>query len=353
MAATGLKTARTLLAAACTEPPTLESPNTSLRSQYTALHKHQIEEYFKYRDAKRDLEYARVALLSLKTPEDAQKDKLKRMALETRDRDRLWTYMNLVFLRERPLVAVDVEAHERNLKKVTEIGISVYDPENLAGALFPAINTTHLLVEENKALHNGKFVPDNKYMFSGGVSHQLVELELQRYIQGVLKRYITAQNGILVGHHIKGDLLWLRLVGVVFPEDVATVDTSHLFSMSKSAGGTLRGLLRQVDIPHGHLHNAANDAYFTLLAAMAYCDPAVRIKYDLDAFEAPDVSGDRRRDRLARQRSEKFSDRARVERHKNGMDLFYAHFGRFGAEDEMPPDENKNPAKRVCWERPL
>lgn len=347
-----LKNARALLGSGSVDPANLVSSNASISSQFGTLYRAQVEDYFKYRDAKRRLEEARVASEAEKTSEEYEKDLGKRQALETRDRDRLMEYMHRVYLRERPLVAVDVEAHEHNLKKVTEIGISVYDPEKQHGALSPVIFTVHILVEENKGLHNGRFVPDNKYMFCGGVSHQLQELELQKYVQSVMRRFITAQNGVLVGHHILGDLSWLRLVGVAIPEDVATVETSHLFRMSRSAGGTLRGLLRQVHIPHGYLHNAANDAYYTLLAAMAYCDPAVRMKYDLDSFEVPDVSGELRKARLARRRSEKFSDRARVSIHKDGKDLFYTHFGRSGAEDEMREDPEQNAAKRVCQKGP-
>lgn len=230
---------------------------------------------------------------------------------------RLRHWMELVYLRQFPLVAIDVEAWEQNPNKITEIGLAVYDPRDQWTLVVPRIRTAHILVKENKSMNNGRYVPDNKMRFNGGVSYEMLSTELRGWLSDVLAYYLNKCTGVLVGHNVGGDIQWLARHGVMEVRDIETVDTEKVHHLSRPTGGLLRGLLRTVEIPHLNLHNAANDAYYTLLAAMAYLDPAQRAHFGLDVFVPRDeqaaqgAPGDKRRAQ-ARKRAERFSDNATV-----------------------------------------
>ncbi|KAG2730718.1 hypothetical protein G9P44_006295 [Scheffersomyces stipitis] len=192
--------------------------------------------------------------------------------------------MQLVYPQEHPLVSIDVEAYERSLGKVTEIGVVIYDPQVSPGSAVPLLKPYHIIIQENLKLVNGRYVPDKKDRFMGGTSHVLRKKDAEMFVSAVIEKYINSRNGVLVGHHIEGDVKWLRSIGVNIKNDTAVVDTFRLFTISRSSGGTLRGVLREINVPHGNLHNAANDAYYTLIAAMTYCDPHHRLEKNLDQF---------------------------------------------------------------------
>lgn len=228
---------------------------------------------------------------------------------------RLRRWMELVYLRQHPLVAIDVEAWEQNPNKITEIGLAVYDPRDQWTLVVPRIRTAHILVKENKSMSNGRYVPDNKMRFNGGVSYEMLAAELRGWLSAILAHYLEARPGVLVGHNVGGDIQWLARHGVMEVCDIQAVDTQQVHHLSRATGALLRGLLRTVHIPHLNLHNAANDAYYTLLAAMAYLDPAHRAHFGLDVYEAraeeAGAPGARRRTQ-ARKRAERFSDTATV-----------------------------------------
>lgn len=190
-----------------------------------------------------------------------------------------------VYLRTGPLVSIDVEAYERNQAKVTEIGIAVYDSENQWLLSNPKIKTIHILSEENIRLRNGQFVADRKFNFNGGTSYAMLQEALTTFVQEIFNYYFRERNGILVGHDVKGDLKWLSKLDIHLSPKTPTVDTLKIYSLTTRKNGSLRKILRRMNIPHANLHNAANDAYYTLLAAMSICDPEQRIHSRLDVYE--------------------------------------------------------------------
>lgn len=198
-------------------------------------------------------------------------------------------WMRYVYLREKPLLALDIEAWERNNGKITEIGVARYEPKKHQDSIFPAIEQYHFIVREHERMVNGRFCPNNKDRFMGGVSYNLKMNDCVKFLNALLEDYVkSAQDFVLVGHHIEADIKWLRSINVQIPENCAVVDTARLYGLTHTAGGTLRGILRYVGIPHGYLHNAANDAYYTMLAAFAYCDPGIRKEKKLDIFQPHD-----------------------------------------------------------------
>lgn len=225
---------------------------------------------------------------------------------QERNQQNLRMAMDTVYLRQRPLVAIDIEAWERSTKKVTEIGVAIFDPETLKDSILPQIEQMHLVIKEHQRMYNGRFCPDNKKNFMGGKSYLTTLNQAKHLVMDIVDEYINSRNGVFVGHHIEGDISWLKGIGVKIPDNPPIVDTNRLYSLSRRRGATLRGVLQLVDLPHGYLHNAGNDAYYTLLAVMAYTDPKVREAKGLDQFEENIKLSD------VEMKVAKFSDRAKL-----------------------------------------
>lgn len=260
------------------------------------LYKQNLEDYFKHREFRFK-------------GENQQKDLRK--------------WMESIYLGKKILIAIDIEAWERNINKVTEIGIAVYNPDDQLCSILPNIYQFHILIKEHEKMYNGRYCPNNKGNFMGGVSYTLELAESKKFVESVINKYIreSKEGIVLVGHHIEGDLKWLRSIGIQFPGDVPVVDTARIHSLSYESGGSLRGLLRKVGIPHGYLHNAANDAYYTLLASLAYCNPNTRIQNDLDKFH-PHIIDPSKPSNKARKRRERMYDTSTNIRHSSALELY-------------------------------
>lgn len=220
--------------------------------------------------------------------------------------------MEAVYLRKRPLVSIDIEAFERNPSKVTEVGVAIYDPEAQQLLLQPTIKTLHIIIRENKLMINTRFVPNKKFEFNGGCSYELLMIQLRQFLTKLFNHYLVDCRGSLVGHNVDGDIKWIRGMGVKF-DNPSVVDTMRIFGYSRSKGATLRGILRTMGIPHANLHNAANDAYYTLLASFALCDPQQRERFNLDTYLTLYPSDLPKKLRDEDKRREKFLDFALLE----------------------------------------
>ncbi|CUM45198.1 uncharacterized protein AC631_03486 [Debaryomyces fabryi] len=272
------------------------------------LYKQNLEDYFKHREFKFK-------------GESQQKD--------------LQKWMESIYLRKKILIAIDIEAWERNINKVTEIGIAVYNPDEQLYSILPKINQFHILIREHEKMYNGRYCPNNKGNFMGGVSYTLELTESKKFVESIINKYSheSKEGIVLVGHHIEGDLKWLRSIGIQIPSDVPIVDTARIHRLSYESGGSLRGILRKVGIPHGYLHNAANDAYYTLLASLAYCDPHTRIQNELDKFH-PHIIDLSKPSNKARKRRERMYDTSINIQHSNALELFKELFSDNNKETE-------------------
>lgn len=221
------------------------------------------------------------------------------------DLERLKRNMALVYPRKRRLILIDLEAYERSQLTITEVGIAIYDPRSMEHAIVPHIQNIHLIVKQHKHKVNGKFVPDHKFGFNGGQSYLMNHKDIKLTLQKVMAN-AGANDDVFVSHGVGSDIKFLKLMGVLVPTDIATVDTHMLYSMSFDRYATLKQTCRSLNIPVSRMHNGGNDAYYTLLAAMKICDPNVRIKLGLDQHKVlePRTKGEIQ--------SLKFSDRAKV-----------------------------------------
>ncbi|KAI5970806.1 hypothetical protein CANMA_000225 [Candida margitis] len=190
--------------------------------------------------------------------------------------------------RSRPIVAIDCEAYEREHHNITEIGIAILRPVPTA---VPQIDAVHIIIKEHLHKRNSKYVPDNKDQFLHGTSYMMKEKDAISLLKQVLDKYIVKQNGVMVGHSISSEIKYFKSLGIELPNTVKTLDTLKLHKIGRSNGGSLGGCLKLLDLPCSYLHNAGNDAYYTLLVALSYCDPVVRVVKDLDIYSSSQFTG--------------------------------------------------------------
>jgi len=167
---------------------------------------------------------------------------------------------------EKLYICLDIEAYERNHDFLTEFGWCLFKKNG------EIIKKKHAIVEEYLSYHNGRYVPDNKNNYNFGKS-EIVKL---KDIYKELKNDFNQVN-YLVGHGINNDIRFLKKIQVDVSkfkkmngnsskiDDYGIIETMDLFSgffLTKPVG--LEKSLRRLEIPYRSLHNAGNDAYYTM-----------------------------------------------------------------------------------------
>ena len=151
-------------------------------------------------------------------------------------------------------LSFDVEAWERNSDDILEIGFSCFDLQSRR------IKTTHMLIIENIARENGKYVENNKYGFIFGKSKQLYLNNALRLLQAELR-----SCDVLVGHSIGADFRFLSDYDVEFPRGLTIIDTQKMVNARKHLKNrNLTKLANELGISTKAMHNAGNDSHFTM-----------------------------------------------------------------------------------------
>ena len=122
-------------------------------------------------------------------------------------------------------------------------------------------NVIHIIVTDHIHLKNGRFVANNRDRFNFGASRYLSLKSALDYVLAVL----LTPNSCLIGHNIKADIKFLKSVSTQ-KLDVPVFDTQLIYKQATLCENLL-GLVRVLDemgIAHSNLHNAGNDAYYTL-----------------------------------------------------------------------------------------
>lgn len=193
-------------------------------------------------------------------------------------------------IHEPIFMSVDIECNERCHSQMTEVGISILDTQDIQGIppgqdaanWTQRIQSRHFRVREYAHVVNHDFVTGCPDRFEFGKSQWVSRGELPLLIQDYIM-YLSspssddgsARNLVFVGHNPSADIGYLQELKVpVFTElkdkpfFLETVDTAELFRVSRqemtvrSLGNILAGL----EVTGWHLHNAGNDARYTLQA---------------------------------------------------------------------------------------
>ncbi|KAJ1986600.1 hypothetical protein H4R33_003269 [Dimargaris cristalligena] len=157
------------------------------------------------------------------------------------------------------ILCLDIEAYEHDQNKLTEVGWCMYDP------VTRQITTRHIIIKETIKLYNGRFVADNKHRFNFGKSQVMPRYEgLMELHAAVTKAYPIA----FLGHDVASDIKFLKSEDMHLHHSVPRLDTKALYcahTKNPRNGRRLAILLEELGIEYSHLHNAGNDAHYTML----------------------------------------------------------------------------------------
>lgn len=182
-------------------------------------------------------------------------------------------------------VSVDVEAFEYNQRLITEIGVSTLATKDLVG-IQPGvrgsnwvgkIRSHHFRVREHGHLVNKNHVEGcpGKFDFgeSGWISIKDVSTVLEEYCHPTrLSHSGEMYKVVLVGHDVSADIRYFNKIGLDIVEMFSDcIDTSNLYKASNRDNRqySLSALLLRYGIAARNLHNAGNDARFTLCVMVA------------------------------------------------------------------------------------
>lgn len=147
-----------------------------------------------------------------------------------------------------------------------------------AESWLPKITTRHLIIKEYKKLVNKKFIKGCPDKFNFGIS----ELVALRNVHAILANIVTNPTAeselslqprkvILVGHGLKNDTDYLKSLGfslAAYKNVTHKMDTQTLAGGSKKTQIGLERLILALGIKPDNLHNAGNDAAYTLQALL-------------------------------------------------------------------------------------
>ncbi|KAL0949457.1 hypothetical protein HGRIS_009511 [Hohenbuehelia grisea] len=184
--------------------------------------------------------------------------------------------------------AIDLEGWEedRSGKIITEFGFSFVHWNKGK----EVSDMGHLIVKEHKMYKNGKYVADNRMNYKFGASKVLKRSAFRARIQQLISGLRKHGPLFLIFHDCKQDIKYLtdpemnpRILapidghsmlqpGATPQKGVYIVDTADLFRALEGFGRqakSLENVCRALKISSQCLHNAGNDAHYTMLATMA------------------------------------------------------------------------------------
>ena len=199
------------------------------------------------------------------------------------------------------LIAIDVESNERSSNQITEIGISTVDTRELAGIAPDAhgsawrdkIRSRHFRIKEYAHVQNTEFVRGNPSDFRFGTS-EFVSLgdapaAIATCFRAPFSGPVHPQDSttddqtdgglrkiVLVGHDFSNDIRYMRNLGYDvknlsnLSKHSPILDTQGLYRMMTKAKDSpgLNSILYDLDIVGWSLHNAGNDARYTMEALL-------------------------------------------------------------------------------------
>lgn len=218
-----------------------------------------------------------------------QQDREKRRF--TQQLNRTMRYLGLT-KRDKPnaitFVCIDMEAYEFNQNRITEIGISTLDTQH-ASSIAPGpqakgwvqyLKTRHIRIEECKHLVNSRHIQGCPDYFDFGESEWLSQHKIIAFLTAIFTEAQQLRDGktilrVLVGHNIESDIQYMMKSGFdVLAHISDRIDTQDLNKAIRrdNRSRNLGALLLEYHIKADHLHNAGNDAHYTLRLLLAICE---------------------------------------------------------------------------------
>ncbi|KAF2731413.1 hypothetical protein EJ04DRAFT_579126 [Polyplosphaeria fusca] len=181
-------------------------------------------------------------------------------------------------------VCVDVESYERAHHLITEVGIATLDTHDLL-TLAPGpdglnwraqITARHFLIRENMHLVNSQFISGCPDRFEFGTSEVISQADAPGYISNLFHPGNGDRPIILLGHDPHSDIRYLQSLNfnpLPLPHLLEIIDTATLYRVWRREQNptSLGKILYDFDVVAWHLHNAGNDAVYTVQAMLAVC----------------------------------------------------------------------------------
>lgn len=200
------------------------------------------------------------------------------------------------------IISIDIEAYERAQGIITEVGVSTLDTRDLQGTA-PGKNgenwqqfvrARHFRVLEHKSYENKDFVAGCADKFQFGISEWVSIKSLPSVLTqcfhepfskpssgsndqaSIPEDHNNKRNIVLLGHDIEQDIQYCHKIGFSVLDRgnlIATMDTKAMYqayTRDTSPRG-LGGVMNDFDITAWYLHNAGNDAVYTVWAMLATC----------------------------------------------------------------------------------
>ncbi|KAL2854813.1 hypothetical protein BJY01DRAFT_257605 [Aspergillus pseudoustus] len=206
------------------------------------------------------------------------------------------------FMSEPIFISLDVEVNERCHTLVTEVGISTFDTRDLIG-IAPGplgenwqsrIQSRHLRVQEHAHHVNSLYVRGCPNNFEFGTSEWVAADKVSAMVQNSFA-HPTFFDGpdsqlrplVLVGHSLASDIQYLELanVPIINASDGGSqfsdrFDTakSWMIICGKTETQSLGAVLGELGMTGWNLHNAGNDARYTMQILVA-----MLVKHSLDS----------------------------------------------------------------------
>ncbi|EPS42866.1 hypothetical protein H072_3232 [Dactylellina haptotyla CBS 200.50] len=269
--------------------PNCESPTMSIRfvgtsrtlSDYELLSKtHPVKEHRQNMTSKRETSRTKSAK-SAKSETKRQAQIQNRLKMLKSAREIVTGGQDFAFF------SIDVESWEKNHDIITEVGITRYLPRKggwMINSSSNEIESDHIIIKEHRFYKNGDYVADASGNFEFGDSRFVPLTDLKATIASFMKTPSTIERQfVLVGHDVNVDIEYLRKLGY----DLETIGFAVVFDtveMWKAMAGTLNGislnrLCGELNIPAWNLHNAGNDARYTMTA---FLEMATRFRPDIE-----------------------------------------------------------------------
>ncbi|KAF2443453.1 hypothetical protein P171DRAFT_362217 [Karstenula rhodostoma CBS 690.94] len=228
-------------------------------------------------------------------------------------------------------ICVDVEAYEKDHSKITEVGIATLDTRDLmhvapgkdGEAWRSLIKARHFRVKEYAHLVNNEYVAGCPSSFFFGKSDFVPLKDLLTSVAACFTPSSCADPGrklnggdsdqrnlILLGHDTLTDVKYLQDIGfdpLTLPNLLEAHDSANLYRVWQRQEQTtkLAKILEGFDIDYFGLHNAGNDAVYTVQSFLAICVREASIR---NSLEVQQIWNDRKESKLAFEQDELRSD---------------------------------------------
>lgn len=202
------------------------------------------------------------------------------------------------FDRSVVFICVDIEAYEKDHGKITEIGIATLDTRDLEGVApgengenwRSLIQARHFRIRDYTHLVNSEFVSGCPGSFFFGQSELVSLMNAPAFVKSCFQPPFCAQSGtspnvgeigsmekrdlIFLGHDAITDIKYLQKLGfdpLHLSNLLESQDTATLYRVWKREEQTtkLSRILARFDIDAFGMHNAGNDAVYTVQSFLA------------------------------------------------------------------------------------